>query len=308
MFRKPPKDIPTRRQDVSTRGGGGESLESPFVRNRTITGSLLSQVKSTTEMTGHLRSPRVEAHALTQHRRRLSGILVIALSVSGFLALIISQFTASVETTMAGDGSRQLPTSYAQTIDEYLAGRPIERLRPFLNEEQLTAYLGRSHAEVESVRLEGGSGFATSSFTLLMRRPLASWSLGDEQKYVDGSGESFTVNYYESPSLQVIDNTFASGTASAQVLTSDRFLSFTGQLLAACKTYKLSVDKVIIPERTTRQLEVVMQGSPITIRVSTDRGAEEQAEDISRALSYFTVRGQTPQYIDVRVSGKAYYQ
>lgn len=308
MFRKPQKDTPLRRQNSPRQGGGGESLESPFVRNRTITGSLLSQVKSTTEMTGHLRSPRVEAHALAQHRRRLLGILLVALAVSGFLALIISQFTASIETVMTGDRSRQLPEKYAQTIDEYLAGRPIERLRPFLNEEQLTAYVGRSHTEVESIRLEGGSGFATSSFALLMRRPLASWSLAGEQKYVDGNGESFATNYYSSPSLQVVDNTFASGVGSAQVLTSDRFLSFTGQLVAACKTYKLTVDKVIIPERTTRQLEVFMQGNPITIRVSTDRGAEEQAEDIARALGYFTARGQAPQYIDVRVSGKAYYQ
>jgi len=55
-------------------------------------------------------------------------------------------------------------------------------------------------------------------------------------------------------------------------------------------------------------MNIYIKGYEYEIRVNTSRDPWSQAEDIKQALQYIQKRGIAPQYIDVRVEGKAYYR
>jgi len=44
------------------------------------------------------------------------------------------------------------------------------------------------------------------------------------------------------------------------------------------------------------------------VRVSIDRGAGEQAEDLDRVVRYLAGKSVVPGYVDLRVEGRAFYQ
>jgi hypothetical protein len=68
------------------------------------------------------------------------------------------------------------------------------------------------------------------------------------------------------------------------------------------------VTKVVLPASTTRQLQLSLQNVPYMVKVSVDRPAGAQAEDTARSIRYLSSRGMTPQYLDVRVEGRVFYQ
>jgi hypothetical protein len=44
------------------------------------------------------------------------------------------------------------------------------------------------------------------------------------------------------------------------------------------------------------------------VKFSVDRAVGEQAEDAARAVRYLDGKGMSPEYLDVRISGKAFYK
>ena len=141
---------------------------------------------------------------------------------------------------------------------------------------------------------------------MAMRQPIASWVLTGKQYFVDGEGIPFEKNYYETPVVSVIDQSGIQQTPGTAVASS-RFLAFVGRVVSEAGKYSLVVEQAVIPAGTTRQLEVKVQGRGYPIKLSLDRPAGEQVEDMKNALGYFDAR-QAPQYVDVRVSGRAYYR
>ena len=69
-----------------------------------------------------------------------------------------------------------------------------------------------------------------------------------------------------------------------------------------------TVTKVILPVNTSRELYVDLAGETTYFKVSMDRGAAVTAEDVERMLRYLKERELAPEYVDVRVEGKAYYK
>lgn len=68
------------------------------------------------------------------------------------------------------------------------------------------------------------------------------------------------------------------------------------------------VTKVVLPIGTSRELYVDLAGETTYFKVSMERGAAVTAEDAVRMLRYLRERELTPEYVDVRVEGKAYYK
>lgn len=304
-------DQPRRRQiDAAQRASQRESESAGrtlFRRNRTLVGSSSASVSSASELSGDLRSPRAHVHHLTAHRRRLSSILFGVVIITGLLLWLIYEFTANIHVSSANGGGAIDQVRYQQAIDSYFGIHPIERLRFALNEQQLTAHVSQQVPEVAAISSKGAAGFATGQFDIDFREPIASWLIGSQQYYVDRDGVSFRRNYFDPPHVRIIDQSGipqAAGTAVA----SSRFLNFVGRTVDIAKTNGLIIEQAIIPASTTRQIELKVTGHTYPIKLSLDRPVGEQVEDMKNAIAYFDSKKVNPQYIDVRVSGKAFYQ
>lgn len=312
---KKQRPVPRRRLEQAdgarTRLAEGE-LEAgyAFRRNRTLTGSLSSDVSSVNEYGYHsqLKSSRVHAHHLRRHRRHAFGGLVLTLAISAGLALLIWQSIVSVDISTAS-GLKDVAI-YDQKIAEYLQKHPFERFRFALNTGSLLAYLqAHDMPEVESINstVNPGDGIGKAQLTLTFRRPVVVWQTAGVTMYVDAKGNSFQRNYYTEPSVRVVDQTGIQSQDN-QVLASNRFLSFIGKVVGRMQENGYKVEQMILPANTTRQVQVKLAGVSYPIKLSVDRPVGEQAEDAARAIGFMQQKNITPQYVDVRVSGRAFYQ
>jgi hypothetical protein len=300
---------PRRRQlsaDAAADKRSAKRGQTLFRRNRTLVGSLSAQVASASELTGDLQSPRAHTHHLMAHRRFLGTVLLLVVGAICFLLWLIYEFTAGIQVAPTAnivvDSAR-----YERAIGDYFAAHPFERLRVLLNEGELTKYLTEVTPEVKQVQSGGASGFATSEFDITFRRPVVGWLIGAKQYYVDDSGVSFQQNYFAQPSVKIVDQSGVPQVAGTQVASS-RFLRFVGQAITLAKSDGLTITQAIIPANTTHEIALLVSGHTYPIKLSLDRPVGEQIEDMYRALKYFDGKGEKPQYVDIRVSGKAYYK
>jgi len=277
-----------------------------FRRNRTLTGSRSSEIASAGEANAQLKSPRVQAHELRKKRRRVGSLLIVVLFAAMGLCVLVYEFTAGVVVRAPGI-SVSLDKSYEDAVQSYLALRPVERFRFLMNTNALNEFVKQKLPEVASIRSDGNDGFGKSDFTLTMREPLAGWSIQGSQQYVDSSGTAFSHNYYPTPSVQIVDNSGVQA-AGGQAIASNRFLSFVGRTVGLMKAQGYIVTQVAIPAGTTREVELHIDGLAYPVKLSIDRTVGEQVEDMVRAIRWFQQKNQSPQYIDVRVSGKAFYR
>jgi hypothetical protein len=234
-------------------------------------------------------------------------MLVGALAACVVLVSLLWQFTATVQVQASPDVSLQLNASYQRAIQEYLGKQPIERLRFRLDQKRLTEYVQASAPEVYSVRASSTATPGTSLFQLVMRKPVAGWNINGKQRYVDGSGVSFERNYFSAPVVQIVDRSGVQ-VAAGQAIASNRFLGFVGRTVSIASTYGLSVEQIIIPSGTTREVDVKVVGSSYVVKFLIDRPVGEQVEDMARSIAWLKANNVTPEYVDVRVSGKAYYR
>ena len=287
-----------------------DSQRYAFRRNRTLTGSLSSDVSSVSEHNSELKSTRVQAHHLRRHRRRLGVALLAVLLVIAGLAWMIWQSVVTVAIITDNGASQPLNVKpYTDEIQRYLSSHPFERNRVSFNSGAVTTYL-QSHGfpEIRHISLDPvHHQIGAATLTVTMRKPVVSWKTGASRLYVDQDGVAFTRNYYQDPTVEVVDQTGIQ-TVNNQVLASNRFLGFIGLIIGHLHDQGLSVSQVVLPADTTHQLLVSMQGVAYPVKINVDRPAADQAEDTARAVHYLASKGITPQYLDVRISGRAYYQ
>lgn len=310
LFNKKTTDIPARRRqsDIPVREPAVPRRDQyTFQRNRTLTGSTSNSVK-TTQYRSDLESPRTQAHHLAIQRRKIGVTLLTVVAITAVLSFLLFQFTAKV-TAVSSDSTvlRSVDSAvYDQAINDYLGANPLERFRFALNVSKLTSYLAQKLPEVESVSGVGAGGIGDTDYALTMRHPVAGWKISDKQYFVDSHGIAFERNYYGNPDVEIIDQSGIS-VQQGSAIASNRFLSFVGRVVALSKSSGYVVTQAIIPQDTTRQLEIRINGVVPLIKLSIDRPVGEQIEDMSRVLGYLTGHGLKPGYVDVRVSGKAFY-
>ncbi len=297
--RRSKHDAPIRRTAVS------ESLSnldtsSQFRRNRTMSGVRRAAEDPTS---------RTRVHHLTNARRKVSGIFLLVLGVIVILAIVITQFTAKVVITASSnapttsiDGAR-----YEKVINDYLGVQPVARFRFTLNEDELSSYATNVAPEIATITQSGSQNIIETRFAITFRKPVAGWQINSRQYYVDDQGIVFERNYYDTPTVQIVDESGISPEQGSTV-ASARLLSFVGRVVALAKGSGYEVTQAILPSGSTRQLEVRLNGVTPLVKLSIDRGAGEQVEDMVRTLNYLTSKGINSSYIDVRVSGRAVYQ
>lgn len=291
--KKPSTDVPRRRQiDMTTHERPSEqSLQDryAFRRNRTLIGSKSSEVMSSNESNAQLKSPRVQAHDLARHRRHIGVVLLAVALMIMILAILVYEFTAHAN-VRANELTVKLDDKYATQIDTYLQSQPIERFRFVLDEQRLTRYLQAKSPEIKSVTIDGSAGLGETKFVLTMRQPIAGWSIRGSEQFVDESGTSFSRNYYATPTVRVVDNSGVQA-ISGQAVASDQFLSFVGVIVGLSSMYNYTVTQVEIPQGTTRQVELRLKDVSYPIKLSVDRPAGEQVEDMTRANVWLKGRG-----------------
>ena len=314
FFKKPPTSQPQRRRDIAAarreelRGDDHIAQYSTFRRSHTLTGSASSEVSTLSEHAAQLKSPRVRSHELQQRRRQIIGIFALLLLLSGLLFAIISNFSAQFALTINGDASITSRAPYEQAIQSFMADNPAQRLRPLSDNAALTASLQAKYPEIQAAAIDGGTGLGTSHVSLTMRRPVTEWAVNGKNEYVDAKGIAFSQNYYSDPGVEIVDQS-GIRVAANQALVSNSFLSFVGQVVGASKQLEsMTVTQVTIPPDTTRQIAVTLAGVDYPIKMSTDRPAGEQVEDMARTVRWLSDHNQYPQYVDVRVAGEAYYK
>src|SRR5687768_10643940 len=98
LFSRKQKNIPRRRiqSEIPAAPTEGESMDGGgFRRNRTLTGSASSKVRSTNEEKAQLKSERVQAHELVRKRRGIGALFLVVSTGAFCLFLLIDQFTAA---------------------------------------------------------------------------------------------------------------------------------------------------------------------------------------------------------------------
>ncbi len=309
IFKKKQVDIP-RRRVINPDSVKVSAQPDIFRRNRTLTGTTSNRFGAAIDNgASDLESPRKQAHHLTIHRRKVLSVLLMVIGVIIFLWLVLINFTAKASIGVLDlSVSKKIDSDrYEKVIQQYLDGNPLSRFQFFLDEPSLAAYVSSKLPEVSDVKQRGSVGIGETRFVINLRRPIAGWKIDDKQYYVDSKGIPFEQNNFIDPSVQIIDNSGISmqkGTAIA----SRRFLSFIGRVVSLSKESGYTVVQAILPENTARELVIKLKEGGYSIKLSIDRPVGTQVEDMGRAVKYFVARGQTPQYIDVRVSGKAFYK
>ena len=298
-----------RSESSSDSQGAASAGNYIFRRNRTLTGSLVSTVSSPNEHLADLKSPRVQAHVLRNHKRKIMLGLLATLAAIAALFWLLSQAIVTPKVTLVGADSAEESSRYEQAIQDYLSAHPSERLRATVNTKNLTTYLQQhNYPELQQVESKvSANGFGSATFSIVLRFPVVSWQAGKTLVYVDTNGVAFYHNVYATPEVQVIDQTGVQATTD-QVLVSNRFLEFIGKTVGyfAVRGYKVS--SIVLPENTTHQLQIRLDGVSYPIKFLIDRPAAGQVEDAVRAIVYLSNSGLKPAYLDVRVSGRAFYK
>ncbi len=309
------KDIPNRRriaQSPTVANERPKPLRTPtgFRRNRTLTGSSSAHVASSNELRAELQSPRAHVHHLHRHRRHLIRRLLVVLFAILALYIVASQLVATTHIATIRQYDKQLDTSvakkYQKTVDDYYAANPLQRFRPALDVLSLTGFVQASHPEVTTVAVSLTGEFGQAEVAFGFRQPVARWVVDGHTQYVDQDGVVFSENIQAAPKVTIVDKNDI--TVQSKYVTSNRFLSFVGSVVGSLKKQGFTVTRATIPALTTRQLEVQLSSVKYYFKLTVDRSAGEQAEDIARIVAHMRRTGESPQYVDVRTRGKAAYK
>lgn len=107
------------------------------------------------------------------------------------------------------------------------------------------------------------------------------------------------------PTIEVVDENAA---ATGGEITS-RMSEYIGQAETEFREYGYQPTKAVLPNGSIREVDFYLDGYNGYIKMITDRGAGVSIEDADRMLRYLAGQGINDfRYIDVRISGKAYWQ
>lgn len=311
LIHKKQKNIPRRRiaeNNISNMNLDTRASDT-FRRNRTIIGSTSNKLISTNTAKNDLESPRARAHRLTIIRRKILAAFFIAILSIILIFLLITNFTSKVIVSLSDTKITKVvdTAKYESAIQEYLDNNPTNRLTFLLNRSALLTYVIDKLPEISNISAPESAGIGTTNFTLTMRNPVAGWNINDKQYYVDSNGTPFEKNYFNDPAVQIVDESGITIDSSSTAIASKRFLSFVGKVVSLSKKDGYTVTQAVLPSGTARQLQIHLSGYNFYVKLSIDRSVGEQIEDMDKAIKYFNSKSQSPQYIDVRISGKAFY-
>lgn len=278
-----------------------------FRRSRTMIGSLSSSIKAAAETRADLQSDRIKHHNLKTKRRRISLYLLGTVAVLVMISALINQFTLSTSVMSINGVPKGDIDSYHKSIDEYFASHPNERFAFSLRQDALTAFVQDKFPEVRSVSVSVQPWLRPADVTVILRQPIASWTIGESKYFIDDRGVAFQRNYGEEPALVVEDRTGIDPSSTGAV-ASERMIRYIGRLVAILSQSGFVVEKVELPPATSREVDVKLADRPYVIKTSLDRDPAGQVADVVNAIKYLDQKKISPSYADVRVNSRLYYK
>ena len=251
-------------------------------------------------------SERSENQKLVIRRRKLGAFFVILAIFISLISIFLFQFISKVS-VVSNESKSQNLSKYEKSVEEYLNINPSERILSNLNKNALLESLQKDYPEVLSISDIKFNGLTSYKIYLDFRKPVASWLVDGKEFFVDSEGVSFSVNNFEKPSLNIIDDSGAI-VSNGKNVASSSFFSFIGKLVSAANKQGLEVSKIRIPPLSLRQVEVSVNGVGYFARMSTADSAEGQIINFKKAIEYFRTHKISPNYIDLRIEGKGYYK
>lgn len=103
------------------------------------------------------------------------------------------------------------------------------------------------------------------------------------------------------PTVTIVDENVGSNVSS-------RVKTFVARLEADASDYQQKVDHVVLPFQKAREILVYFVGRNEYYRMTTERGSTVQMEDAERMMRYLDGKELSPEYVDLRIEGKAYYK
>jgi cell division septal protein FtsQ len=139
------------------------------------------------------------------------------------------------------------------------------------------------------------------------RQPSYIWKTGESQYLLDSSGGIIGPAPAGEKSLIVIEDESGLAVKVGERVVSDSYISFCTTLLSAFPKTGLKAGELQVPA-TTQEVDVKTTSNYI-VKFDTTRSAGAQLGDLIVALKQLSNMHKTPgQYIDVRISGRAYWQ
>ena len=106
------------------------------------------------------------------------------------------------------------------------------------------------------------------------------------------------------PTIEIVDED-----ASAGGHITNRMRSYIGQAEQDFRDLGYQPTKAVIPSGAIREVDFYLEGHPGFIKLYIDRDSAVSVEDADRMFRYLAGQGVNDfQYIDVRISGKAYWK
>ncbi len=277
-----------------------------FRRSRTMTGSLSNSVRAAGEDRGELKSSRLKHHDLHHRRRRLFAKLVVVVCAAAGLFSLLNQFIPGAQLSLTSTVPDVVRVPYTEVVQKYLRAHPTERFFFSLNQGALSDYVQKEFPEVKRVWLQPTTFLGSADTHVVLRSPIAIWTLQGVKYYIDEHGVAYEHNYLAEPTLVVEDKT-GINPADAGAVASERMIRYTGRLVALVQAAGYRVEKVELPPNTSREIDLRLEGKGYTIKTYLDRDPAGQAADVVSAVKYLDSKQIIPTYVDVRVSSKAYY-
>lgn len=307
LFGGKKSSAPTRREMAASRRQSGSpgDIEAPTATSRAFRRS-----RNITNRPNIEESDRQGLHVLRQKRRKVLTGLLSSFGLILIFGGLLGQLSASVVVETPDGGvrdSQDIQKRYSQVFLDYTAERPLERLRFMVNYGNLHAYFLEKAPEVQSVEVVSGDEIATSNLRISFRQPVLEWTSGGSKYYVDGQGVTFVQNHFDDP-VTAVDDQSGVQAEPGQVVVNRSFLSFLGQVSAKFEDNGTKVSKVILPENTVRQVDFGLEGRDFVVRMTVDRGVDEQTNRALKAIGWLDEQGIAPSYIDARVDQRIFYK
>ncbi len=113
--------------------------------------------------------------------------------------------------------------------------------------------------------------------------------------------ELAAANVVVEPTVPIMDENAGSN-------ISQRVKTFVARIEDDAKDNNLKIERVVLPFQMAREIDIYVEGRAEHYKMSVDRDTAVQTEDMARMIRYLDEKGIVCDYVDLRISGKAYYK
>ncbi|MCA9309436.1 hypothetical protein KC973_03595 [Candidatus Saccharibacteria bacterium] len=251
---------------------------------------------------------RARARQMRLRRGIVAIALVVAMTVVYGLSIRSVRVQAAVSTT-------HLRQEYKQRIESYIASKVALRQSWLVDDAQLLEYIQEEYPEVKVVSTEARSlvGGALDA-TIRFREPKYIWRAANGTKFIDKDGVLFSVNAFTNVdvgSLPVVEDQSPAGSEDGSAVISSKVGEYIAYIYTDVPRLfgpSAQVISVTLPPRA-RAINAKVSTVPYAIKLSTERGIEQQVAELNELVAYFKDAGIQPaEYVDVRIENKAFYK